>query len=94
MHITEIFYPHTRHDCRSRLETHHRSKPEIWLQRFVKASGKPCITYDELAEECFCFGWCGTAAEQRSALLFSTRGTRAEFSCKLGLFKKAVKKCR
>ena len=38
-------------------ETNHQTKSEIWLQRYKKASGKPCITYDELVEECLCFGW-------------------------------------
>lgn len=55
--ITEVFYPTVRTEWRAWLETHHRSKPEIWLQRYKKATGKPCITYDELVEECLCFGW-------------------------------------
>ncbi|MCB0519435.1 MAG: YdeI/OmpD-associated family protein [Lewinellaceae bacterium] len=55
--ITEIFYPINRKEWRSWLETHHRIKPEIWLQRFVKASGQPSIGYDDLVEECLCFGW-------------------------------------
>ncbi len=55
--ITEIFYPPTRQHWRSWLETHHLSKPEIWLQRFIKASGRPSISYDDLVEECLCFGW-------------------------------------
>lgn len=55
--ITEIFYPTVRAEWRAWLETHSQSKPEIWLQRYKKATGKPCITYDELVEECLCFGW-------------------------------------
>jgi uncharacterized protein YdeI (YjbR/CyaY-like superfamily) len=55
--ITEVFYPTVRAEWRAWLETHHQSKPEIWLQRYKKATGKPCITYDELVEECLCFGW-------------------------------------
>ncbi len=55
--ITEIFYPKDRPEWRQWLEAHHTSKTEIWLRRFKKATGKPCITYDELVEECLCFGW-------------------------------------
>lgn len=55
--ITEIFYPKKRADWRKWLEKNHTTKTEIWLRRFKKATGKPCITYDELVEECLCFGW-------------------------------------
>ena len=56
--ITEIFYPKVRSDWRDWLQKHHTSdKTEIWLRRFKKATGKPCISYDELVEECLCFGW-------------------------------------
>jgi len=55
--ITEIFYPKARPEWRQWLETHHKTKTEIWLRRFKKTTGKPCITYDELVEECLCFGW-------------------------------------
>ncbi|MEM7656406.1 MAG: YdeI/OmpD-associated family protein [Bacteroidota bacterium] len=57
MEIGEIFYPINRQEWRDWLEANHTTKTEIWLQRFVKASGKPCINYDELVEECLCFGW-------------------------------------
>lgn len=55
--ITEIFYPKVRPEWRSWLETHHRSKTEIWVRRFRKETGEPCLHYDELVEECLCFGW-------------------------------------
>lgn len=57
MEITEIFYPKVRAEWRDWLEKHHQSKTEVWLRRFKKASGMPCINYDELVEECLCFGW-------------------------------------
>ena len=55
--ITEIFYPKTRPDWRKWLQTHHQSKVEIWLRRFKKATGKPSLPYDDMVEECLCFGW-------------------------------------
>jgi uncharacterized protein YdeI (YjbR/CyaY-like superfamily) len=57
LEITEIFYPLNRQEWRAWLEEHHQTKTEVWLQRFKKASGKPCITYDEMVEEALCFGW-------------------------------------
>ncbi len=57
MEITEVFYPKVRAEWREWLQEHHQSKTEVWLRRFKKATGKPCINYDELVEECLCFGW-------------------------------------
>lgn len=57
MEITEVFHPKRRDQWRKWLQRNHAKKREIWLRRFRKEAGKPCITYDELVEECLCFGW-------------------------------------
>lgn len=57
MEITDIFYPRNRQEWYNWLKANHRTASEIWLQRYVKASGKPSITYDDLVEACLCFGW-------------------------------------
>lgn len=57
MEITEVFYPRDRSEWREWLQTNHKSKSEIWVQKYRKASGKPSIPYDDLVEECLCFGW-------------------------------------
>lgn len=57
MEITEVFYPQSRKEWRAWLETHHKTKTEVWLQTFRKASGRPSIAYDDMVEECLCFGW-------------------------------------
>jgi len=57
MEITEVFYPKTRAEWRQWLIENHTKKTEVWLRRFKKATAKPCINYDELVEECLCFGW-------------------------------------
>jgi uncharacterized protein YdeI (YjbR/CyaY-like superfamily) len=57
MEITEVFCPASRQDWRNWLAEHHLTKKEVWVQKFLKASGKPCIPYDDLVEECLCFGW-------------------------------------
>lgn len=56
--ITEVFYPLNRQQWRDWLQTHHKSdKTEVWLQTYRKAAGKPSLPYDDLVEECLCFGW-------------------------------------
>lgn len=57
MEITEVFYPIERAEWRTWLEENHQIATEIWLQRYRKATRKPSITYDDLVEECLCFGW-------------------------------------
>ncbi|MEM9017422.1 MAG: YdeI/OmpD-associated family protein [Verrucomicrobiota bacterium] len=57
MQISEVISPATRADWRAWLFAHHESSTEIWVERFHLRSGKPSITYDELVEECLCFGW-------------------------------------
>jgi uncharacterized protein YdeI (YjbR/CyaY-like superfamily) len=57
MEIGEIFYPHDRSAWRSWLEKHRSSASDIWVRRYRKATGIQCIVYDELVEECLCFGW-------------------------------------
>lgn len=57
MEITEVFYPHNRAEWRAWLETHHKTKTEIWLRTFRKASGRPSLPYEDMVQECLCFGW-------------------------------------
>lgn len=57
MEIGEVFYPRVRSEWRGWLEEHGGAKTEIWVRRFRNTTGKPCISYDELVEECLCFGW-------------------------------------
>jgi len=57
MEITKVFYPKNRKEWRAWLMKNHQSETEIWLRKFRKATGKPTISYDDLVEECLCFGW-------------------------------------
>jgi uncharacterized protein YdeI (YjbR/CyaY-like superfamily) len=57
MDITEVFYPTSRADWRAWLEDNHRTKTEVWVQLYTKASGKFSLSYNDLVEECLCFGW-------------------------------------
>lgn len=57
MEITLVLYPVQRTEWRDWLTNNHRTEPEIWLRTFSKASGKRSLPYDDMVEECLCFGW-------------------------------------
>ena len=57
MEITEVFYPRQRSQLRNWLKRHHSKKSEVWIRKPHKASRLPAISYDDLVEECLCFGW-------------------------------------
>lgn len=57
MDITEVIYPTTRAEWRAWLEANHRTKTEVWLRTFRKASGRFSLPYNDMVEECLCFGW-------------------------------------
>lgn len=64
MDITIVFYPKTRSEWRAWLETNHDKAADVWVQTFNKASGKPSLAYDDLVEECLCFGWIDGAVKK------------------------------
>jgi uncharacterized protein YdeI (YjbR/CyaY-like superfamily) len=39
------------------LETNHASAPELWLGYRPKAAGRPTVTWEEVVDECLCYGW-------------------------------------
>jgi len=53
----KTFYAPDRKTWRNWLSKNHDKEKEIWLVRYRKSSGKPCISYDESVEEALCFGW-------------------------------------
>ncbi len=57
MEIGNVFYPHNRAEWRTWLTEHHLTEAEIWLRTFRKAAGQPSLPYDDMVEECLCFGW-------------------------------------
>lgn len=57
MEVTEVFYPHNRAQWRAWLEEHGQTKTEVWLCTFRKAANQPSLPYDDMVEECLCFGW-------------------------------------
>lgn len=57
MEITETLYVTNRDDWRKWLQANYKTKREIWLIYYKKASGKPSIPYNDAVEEALCFGW-------------------------------------
>jgi uncharacterized protein YdeI (YjbR/CyaY-like superfamily) len=57
MQIGETLYATTREEFRKWLKKNHRSKKEIWLIQYKKATRKLSINFAEAVEEAMCFGW-------------------------------------
>lgn len=84
MEIGETLYVTNREDFRKWLEQNHRSKKEIWLIRYKKATGKPSLDYVEAVEEAICFGWIDSTEKsmdvERYALRFSPRRPKSKWT--------------
>ena len=77
MEIAEKFYAKNRKEWRAWLSKFHKSKKEIWLVYYKKASGKPRVSYNDAVEEALCYGWIDSTLksidEECFAQLFSPR---------------------
>jgi len=84
MDIGETLYVTTRQDFRRWLRQHHADRPEIWLMRYKKTSGKPSLDYVEAVEEALCFGWIDSLEKsvdaERFALRFSPRRPKSNWT--------------
>ena len=82
--ITEVFYPQNRKEWRIWLENNHQSKTEVWLQLWRKDTGKFTLPYDDLVEECLCFGWIDGIRrkidEERYCIRFTPRREKSHWS--------------
>lgn len=84
MEIGETLYVTNREGFRQWLAKHHRSKKEIWLIQYKKATRKPSIDYVEAVEEAICFGWIDGLEKrmdaERYALRFSPRRPKSNWT--------------
>ncbi len=62
----------TRAELRSWLDTNHAASNGVWLITWKRSSERPGPTYDEIVEECLCFGW----IDSRPGTLDATRSKR------------------
>jgi uncharacterized protein YdeI (YjbR/CyaY-like superfamily) len=84
MEISETIYVTTADEFRKWLIQNHRSKKEIWLIQYKKATRKPSINYVEAVEEAICFGWIDGIEKsidaERYALRFSPRRPKSSWT--------------
>lgn len=73
MQIGQTLYVTTRDDLRKWLIDNHKSKKEIWLVQYRKATKKPSINYVEAVEEAICFGWIDSMEKSMDAERYATR---------------------
>jgi uncharacterized protein YdeI (YjbR/CyaY-like superfamily) len=53
----DIIFFASHEELRDWLETNHASAPELWLGYRRKAAGVPTVTWEEVVDECLCYGW-------------------------------------
>ena len=84
MEISETIYVTTREELRRWFEKNHKSKKEIWLIQYKKATKKPSINYVDAVEEGICFGWIDglekSMDSERYALRFSPRRRKSNWT--------------
>ena len=73
--VGRTLYVHRVADWRAWLRKHHKTRREVWLVYYNKASGKPRISYDDAVEEALCFGWIDSQAAKLDADRFAQRFT-------------------
>ena len=57
MEPLELFHTADRQVWRAWLGAHFETASEIWFVFPMKASGEPCLSYNDAVEEALCFGW-------------------------------------
>ena len=84
MEIGETIYVTTGDEFRKWLLKNHKTKKEIWLIQYKKATKKPSINYVDAVEEALCFGWIDGLEKsmdtERYALRFSPRRPKSNWT--------------
>lgn len=79
-----VYFPH-REALRAWLLQHHADHPPFWLVYDKKSAGLAgSLTYDQIVEECLCFGWIdslpGKVSETRTRVYVAPRKPRSVWS--------------
>lgn len=71
-------------ELRRWLRDHHDREESIWLVTWNKASGRPTVAYDDIVDQCLCYGWIDSAVRkldaERSMLRLSPRNPKSNWS--------------
>ena len=78
MEIGETIYVTTGDEFRKWLLKNHKTKKEIWLIQYKKATKKPSINYVDAVEEALCFGWIDGLEKSVDAERYALRFHRAD----------------
>jgi uncharacterized protein YdeI (YjbR/CyaY-like superfamily) len=76
--------PKSRAAWRAWLAANHETSIGVWLVNHKKGSGQPSLRYDDIVEECLCFGWVDSLVnkldDERSRLLCTPRKPKSAWS--------------
>jgi uncharacterized protein YdeI (YjbR/CyaY-like superfamily) len=59
------YYAKSQADWRKWLQKNYATQPHVWLILYKKNAGVPTLTYDEVVEECLCYGWIDSKPNKR-----------------------------
>ena len=71
-------------ELREWLTQNHTSGESVWLVTWKKNSGQPYVSYDEIVDQCLCFGWIDSLPkkldDKRFMLRISPRNPKSNWS--------------
>ncbi len=71
-------------ELREWFATHHLSRGSVWLVTWKKDSGYPYVSYDDIVDQCLCFGWVDSLPRKldksRTMLRISPRSPKSNWS--------------
>ena len=85
LEVGETLYVATGEDFRKWLIKNHKTKKEIWLIQYKKATKKPSIKFSDAVEEAICFGWTESIGfkgldEERYVTRYTPRTSKSKWS--------------
>jgi len=84
MELGKTIYVRDRASWRAWLAKNHRTKEDVWLIYYRKATGRPRIPYNHAVEEALCYGWIDSIIKRvdnrRFAQRFSVRRKTSQLS--------------
>lgn len=80
----DSFYPKDRKAWRNWLLKNHQKSTGIWLIYYKVGKSKPRLPYNDIVEECLCFGWIDSLArkldDERAMILITPRKPKSVWS--------------
>lgn len=80
----EMVYPEDRKAWRNWLQKNYQQPAGIWLIYYKVGKSKPRLPYNDIVEECLCFGWIDGLArkldDERSMILITPRKPKSVWS--------------